>query len=262
VKQYLKLPKTQALTHLLPPWHQSDQYCEFHRAVGHATDNCRTLRVAIQDLVDSDGIHPEGAEPTSTSLVPYGNPTLPTKTSTNTETMSHTPQVEHGKSFDPLDSITLISKPFILTKTHNPSPHPDINVIHLSNNSKAPIEQTEPYIPIAISDPSEPLTFNQHPPPEGPLLPDPLSIRAIISKALNTLSHLCNPQESSFESRCLQARHCLDLANHFEQLAHQLCQSLGGESQQLNKLSEPMLTKPQGTSLSSSSNQSLLGRPG
>jgi hypothetical protein len=114
---------------------------------------------------------------------------------------------------------------------------------------------------MSVSDHSKLSTFHQQLPLDRLLPLDPLSVRATVSKAFDTLTDLHSLQESSVESRCLQAQHCLALADHFKELACQLCQTPRCELQQLNMPFKPMLTKPQDTLVPHNLNQPPFDKP-
>ena len=49
----LRLLETRPPPSPLPRWYDASKLCDYHRALGHSTDNCLTLRDVIQDLIDN-----------------------------------------------------------------------------------------------------------------------------------------------------------------------------------------------------------------
>ena len=48
-----EFPEVRLLPNPLPHWHKAHLFCDFHRAIGHSTNSCLTLRDAIQSLIES-----------------------------------------------------------------------------------------------------------------------------------------------------------------------------------------------------------------
>jgi hypothetical protein len=56
VETLLQLPPIKPTPNPLPRGYAPDSYCSFHRTAGHSTDNCYTLKNAVQDLIDNQVI--------------------------------------------------------------------------------------------------------------------------------------------------------------------------------------------------------------
>ncbi|XP_077220119.1 uncharacterized protein LOC143854169 [Tasmannia lanceolata] len=50
----LKLMAQKPPPKVLPRFYNKDEYCEYHQGLGHITNRCRSLKFAIQDLIDRD----------------------------------------------------------------------------------------------------------------------------------------------------------------------------------------------------------------
>ena len=53
VASLLRLLEARLLPDPLLWWYDASAYCHYHRATGHLTDGCRTLRNIVQDLTDA-----------------------------------------------------------------------------------------------------------------------------------------------------------------------------------------------------------------
>ena len=66
VVSLLRLSENCPLPNPLPRWYDMSTYCNYHRATGHSTDNCHTLRDVIQNLIDNEVLVVSAQEPVHT----------------------------------------------------------------------------------------------------------------------------------------------------------------------------------------------------
>ena len=97
VASLLKFPEVRLLPNPLPSWYKVGLYCNYHRAEGHSTDNCFTLRGAIQDLIDRKVIAINTQEAASTFAPPLAS-TLASALAPPHPSIMHQPLPEHSGS--------------------------------------------------------------------------------------------------------------------------------------------------------------------
>ena len=107
----------------VPRWYRTDQFCDFHRVVGHSTNSCITLRGTVQDLIDRKVITINTQEAASTSTPPSASTSALGSPPPN-PSIVHQPLPEHSgpggmgtsgiHSLFPSGSATSVVDPFDL----------------------------------------------------------------------------------------------------------------------------------------------------
>ena len=122
VVSLLRLLETRPPLNPIPRWYDMSTYCNYHRATGHLTDDCHTLRDVIQNLIDNGVLiaSPQGAAHTPAPAHPsIASLSLPEPVgSEDPRTLGVyllAPVLADSSPslVDPLDHIDITSSPFL-----------------------------------------------------------------------------------------------------------------------------------------------------
>ena len=136
VAPYLKFPVVRPPPNPLPHWNKANLFCDYHRAIGHSTDSCYTLRDVVQNLIESRTITIHTHEASTFAPPPASAPTLALASSH--PSIVRQPLLEHSNPegagtsgihslfplgpatsvVDPLELIHDVSEPFPLSLYH------------------------------------------------------------------------------------------------------------------------------------------------